>query len=225
MTVDEALELARVLSNSGRFQRAVELCSKILSADPGHAGALHLLGILAYRQEIGSSDAMVAEGGECRSRFRCRKKRPGNVLMEEGRTGEAIAEYGRAIRIAPDFPEAHNNLGNALQIAGSLEESVRCYQRALGISPRYAEAHRNLGSALRRLFGLGRGSGDLFSDSRFAESRICRGHRAVIARDEVGLRLEPDRGAHETIGGGGRVASGAGESPTYALSGWLEVCT
>jgi protein O-GlcNAc transferase len=152
VTIAEALELAGDLYNSGRLPDAAALCSQILSAEPAQAGALHLRGLIAYRN--GNREAAMSWFGKAAQAapdFAAARNDLGNVLMEEGRTPEAIAEYRRALQIAPDFPEAHNNLGNALQIAGSLEESVFCYQKAIGLSPRYAEAHRNLGSALRHL--------------------------------------------------------------------------
>jgi len=150
--IDEALELARELFSSGRLADAAELCSKILSAELGHPGALHLRGLIAYRQ----GDRQAAIEWVRRAVRAAPDAAPvrndlGNLLIEEGRTTEAVAEYQRAIQIAPDFAQAHNNLGNAFQIAARVEESVRCYRQALSLSPQYAEAHRNLGSALRRL--------------------------------------------------------------------------
>ena len=152
MTIAEAFELAGDLCHSGRLAEAAELCSTILSVDAGHAGALHLRGIIAYRE--GNRQGAIEWFGRAEQAapdFAAAPNDLGNVLMEEGRTGEAIAAYRRAIQMAPDSPQTHNNLGNAWQMAGCVEESVRCYQRALSLSPRYAEAHRNLGSALRRL--------------------------------------------------------------------------
>jgi len=152
VTIAEAFEMARDLCDAGRLPDAAALCGQILSADPRHAGALHLRGIVAYRN--GNREAAMRwfrKAAGAAPDFAVAHNDLGNVLMEEGRTSEAIAEYQRAIQAAPDLPQAHNNLGNAWQIAGNVEESVRCYQRAIALAPRYAEAHRNLGSALRRL--------------------------------------------------------------------------
>ena len=152
VTIAEALELAKDLSNRGRLSEAAELCAKILSADSGHAEALHLRGIIAYREGNGvAAKQWFRRAKEAAPDFAVARNDLGNVLMEEGRTEEAITEYQCAIQIAPDVPQTHNNLGNAWQIAGRLEESVRCYQKALSLSPQYAEAHRNLGSAMRCL--------------------------------------------------------------------------
>ncbi|HLY16362.1 MAG TPA: tetratricopeptide repeat protein [Bryobacteraceae bacterium] len=152
VTIAEALELAGDLYNSGRLPDAAALCARILSTEPAHAGALHLCGLIAYRN--GNREAAMrwfGKAAQAAPDFAAARNDLGNVLMEEGRTPEAIAEYRRAVQIAPDFAEAHNNLGNALQIAGSLEESVCSYRKAIGLSPGYAVAHRNLGSALRHL--------------------------------------------------------------------------
>jgi len=38
----------------------------------------------------------------------------GNVLLNKGRTSEAISHYKRAIKLNPDFAQPHYNLGSAL---------------------------------------------------------------------------------------------------------------
>jgi tetratricopeptide (TPR) repeat protein len=60
-----------------------------------------------------------------------------------------LAAYQQAIRIKPDFAEAHSNLGNALRDQGKLDEAVTAFRRAIKVRPDYAEAHSNLGLALR----------------------------------------------------------------------------
>ena len=58
---------------------------------------------------------------------------------------EAIGHYEQALRIKPDYAEAHNNLGIALVQAGRMQEAIGHYEQALRIKPDYAEAHYNLG--------------------------------------------------------------------------------
>jgi len=56
-----------------------------------------------------------------------------------GRLPDAIAEYQAALRINPDYAEAHVNLGNALsQIPGRQSEAIAEYQVAVRIRPDYA---------------------------------------------------------------------------------------
>jgi tetratricopeptide (TPR) repeat protein len=71
----------------------------------------------------------------------------GNALVQS-RTSEAIAEYKEALRLDPDYAEAHNNLGSALLLTGRTAEAIHEYEQALRSNPAYAKAHNNLGNAL-----------------------------------------------------------------------------
>jgi tetratricopeptide (TPR) repeat protein len=78
----------------------------------------------------------------------------GNALLEiPGRMPDAIAEYREALRIYPNYAEAHNNLGAILLQSGSNTQAVMEYQAAVRLDPDYADAHSNLGSALSRIPG------------------------------------------------------------------------
>lgn len=56
----------------------------------------------------------------------------------------------KAIRLKPDFPEAHNNLGVALEALGRLDEAVLAHREALRLRPDYAECHNNLANVLQK---------------------------------------------------------------------------
>src|SRR5262249_50942450 len=58
---------------------------------------------------------------------------------------EAEASLRQALRLRPDFAEAHNNLGLALRDQNRLEEAQASFQQALHLKPNYADAHSNLG--------------------------------------------------------------------------------
>ena len=70
-------------------------------------------------------------------------------LMEGGSLDASIAQLEEAVRLKPDYPEAHNNLGNALsRVPGRLPEAITEFEATLKIDPGMAEAHANLGIAL-----------------------------------------------------------------------------
>ena len=69
---------------------------------------------------------------------------------EQGRLDESAACFQQALRLKPDYPDAHNNLGNVLEKQDKLEEALACYQQALRLRPNYPEAHYNLGIVLAR---------------------------------------------------------------------------
>ena len=60
----------------------------------------------------------------------------------------ALRHYSEAVRLRPDYAEAHCNRGNALLGLGKAREAVAEYRDCLRINPGYALAHTNLASAL-----------------------------------------------------------------------------
>ena len=85
----------------------------------------------------------------------------------------------QALRLKPNYPEAHYNLGIVLARQDKLDEAVASYQQALRLKPNYPEAHNNLGTVLAR-------------QGRLDEA---------IASYQQALRLKPDDPeAHHNLG-------------------------
>ena len=61
----------------------------------------------------------------------------------------AIASYKQAIKIKPDYAEAHCNLANAFRDMGDPENAIRNYKKAIKIKPNFADPYCNLGSLLK----------------------------------------------------------------------------
>jgi tetratricopeptide (TPR) repeat protein len=75
----------------------------------------------------------------------------GDALDEQGRTGEAIAEYREALRFNPAYVDAHVNLGLALDKLGRTQEAIAQYREASRINTgNGANSHLDLGNALAR---------------------------------------------------------------------------
>jgi tetratricopeptide (TPR) repeat protein len=72
----------------------------------------------------------------------------GLSLAKKGELDAAIQHYSEALRINPDYTDAHNNLGIALADKGDLDAAIQEYQEAIRIDPTYPKAHNNLGFAL-----------------------------------------------------------------------------
>jgi tetratricopeptide (TPR) repeat protein len=70
-------------------------------------------------------------------------------LGDQGKLDEAIACYRRALRLKPDFAEAHYNLGSALEEIGDLQGAEDCVRAALRHNARFANAHYKLTEVLR----------------------------------------------------------------------------
>jgi tetratricopeptide (TPR) repeat protein len=63
-------------------------------------------------------------------------------------SNDVAAEFREAIRLRPDYAEAHSNLGLVLIQGGDDPGGIAALREAVRISPDYAEAHANLGAAL-----------------------------------------------------------------------------
>lgn len=66
--------------------------------------------------------------------------------MEAGDYAKALAYYKEAIRLKPNFADAHLNQGNVLKAMGRPQDAIMCYQRAIQLRPDYAIAYGNLAS-------------------------------------------------------------------------------
>jgi tetratricopeptide (TPR) repeat protein len=60
----------------------------------------------------------------------------GNLLLEAGDISGAIERFETAIRLDPDYADAHHNLGVAYKRAGRRSEAVRELRRATGLERR-----------------------------------------------------------------------------------------
>jgi len=65
-------------------------------------------------------------------------------LLQSGQMPEAMEHYEEALRIKPDYAEAHYNLGVALYQAGRVSEAVEQFEQVLRINPNDVEARNNL---------------------------------------------------------------------------------
>jgi protein O-mannosyl-transferase len=140
----------------------------------------------------------------------------GNALLEiPGRVPDALSEYQTAVRIYPNYADAHNNLGAILLQSGRTTEAVTEYQAAVRLDPDYPDAHSNLGSALSRIPGrLTEALAELETavrlDPENARRRAALGNVLLqtpgrlpeaIVQLETAIRIDPDdAGSHYQLG-------------------------
>ncbi|HEY2933857.1 MAG TPA: tetratricopeptide repeat protein [Acidobacteriota bacterium] len=68
-------------------------------------------------------------------------------LQHQGNFAEAEAEYRAILKLNPDYPEAHANLGAVLMRLDRYQEAVESYQTALRLAPHLSPVLLNLGIA------------------------------------------------------------------------------
>ncbi len=154
VAIDPTQTFNRAISayKAGRLGDAEQLCQQILSAQPGHFDAAHVLAVVQAAR--GRNDLALA------SYDRALALRPGqadvlnnrgNTLLALGRADQAIASYDRALAARPDFPEAHCNRGSALETLERWDEALASYDRALALRPDHADALYNRGNVMKSL--------------------------------------------------------------------------
>lgn len=146
---DETLSRALAHHQAGRLAEAEQLYRAILAADPNHAGALHLLGVLAMQSGRAADAARLIRQAIARNpRESVFHSNLGEACRALGQIDDAIAAFRRSLELAPDFPAAHNNLALALTISGQLSEARQHFERAIALDPNYVEPHYNLARVL-----------------------------------------------------------------------------
>jgi protein O-mannosyl-transferase len=72
----------------------------------------------------------------------------GVIVAGEGNSAEAVALYRAALATAPEYAEAHANLGHELLKSGQLDQAQSSLTKALDLSPNLASAQADLGLVL-----------------------------------------------------------------------------
>ena len=136
----------------GRLEEAERLCGQVLAADPQHAGALHLLGLLAL--QAGRHDraaelirkAIVLHPGSAQYHGNL-----GVALERLGLREEAVSECIEALRLSPDLTDALCNLGAILCDLGRPEKALPHLEKAAALTPQSVSAVQGCARALSEL--------------------------------------------------------------------------
>jgi len=146
---DALLARAQRAHEAGRHGAAQALCRQALAADPRHAGALGLLGLLAHR----AGDRAGAL--ECTRRaLAAAPDAPGHrfnlavLLREEGELEAAARALEAVCAARPDYAPALNELGLVHRAAGRAAPARACFERATRVAPREPAAWNHLGNLL-----------------------------------------------------------------------------
>lgn len=98
------------------------------------------------------------------------------LATAQAQGGDLVAAmdlYGRALKIHPNYAEAHANRGNVLRYLSRYTEALESFDRAIQLRPDYAEADNNRGITLRDMQRLEEA---LLSHDRALEIRPDYGH-------------------------------------------------
>jgi tetratricopeptide (TPR) repeat protein len=145
MSTTHTLSLALKHHQAGALVEAEELYRRILAAEPEHADALHLLGVIANQvgkpelaiQFIGKAIAINSSVTTYHNNF-------ANAAKACGDISKAEVSYRQALVLDGRNADAHVNLGALLEDQGRWVEAQLSYEAALRCTPAMVRAHMSL---------------------------------------------------------------------------------
>ena len=159
-------DLGIALAKSDRMPEAIQEFKTALQIDPTAAPPRRNLEVV---QSLQTNAADTAEAHYNR----------GVQFMHGGETAEAIKEFESALRLKPDYGEAHNNLGVAYSsLPGHSKKALSEFEAAVRINPNYVDAQYNLGASLAQTPGKA---------------------REALTHFEIVERIHPDPGVEDII--------------------------
>jgi len=103
----------------------------------------------------------------------------GSRLMDSGHAAAAIDHLEEALRVRPNYADAHNELGVLFsRMQGHSADAISHFEAAVNLDPKIMQAHRNLGMMLASVAG------------RESEA---------IAQLEIAQRMQPDPEVLQTL--------------------------
>ena len=149
--------LGAIAWKQGRLEEARRRLEGALAIQPKSIMALHYLARTfdrlgdsqEARRQLEKAAAIAPAFQETRDRLRTQELRiQGETQFAKGEQTQALATLVQALRLDPDDPITHNDLGVVLTVLGRPQEAAESFQRALRIAPAMPEAQENL-EALR----------------------------------------------------------------------------
>ncbi|WP_042695502.1 tetratricopeptide repeat protein [Azospirillum sp. B506] len=149
VTVSQALLIALDHHQAGRMAEAEDIYRRILGADPGHADAMQLLGVLAAQTgRLAEADSRLRLAVALRPDAAGGWSNLAGVRQSAGSLDPAVRLYGWALRLLPDLADAHASRAAALRRLGQGPAALSASGLALALAPDHADALANRAAAL-----------------------------------------------------------------------------
>jgi protein O-GlcNAc transferase len=148
MSATATLAAAVEAHRAGRLDEAAAAYRTLLAANPDHADALNLLGVVLVQQNTPAQALpLLQKATTLKPNVADYWNTFGEALRASGQPGDAATAFATALKQDPLLADAHNNLGVVALAGGRAEEAIDCFRAALAIDDR-RQYRVNLGRAL-----------------------------------------------------------------------------
>ena len=138
------------LHQKGMLAQAETLYHDLLKRDPKHFEALHLLGLIRYKEgKFEAAEGLIKQALDIDPDFANAHYNLALCLDELKKFDEAIAHYERAGALGFDKAQIENAIGGLLVSLGKPAEALLRINNALQINPTFVDALANRAYALR----------------------------------------------------------------------------
>jgi protein O-GlcNAc transferase len=146
------MQKASALYAGGDLEGAERECRRQLAVGDRDPAMLQLLAAICFaRGARGEAHTLMAEAVALAPANAVLHNTRGALLLEDGRTGEAVGALQAALDLRPDYFEARYNLGNAARARGDRPAALQAYRAALALDPRALPVLNNLALVLLEL--------------------------------------------------------------------------
>lgn len=151
--IRRALDRGMELHRRGKLKEAESHYRQVLLAQPGHAGALRLMGVLCH--EAGCNEQGIEFLRRALTRdpeFALAHRNIAHLYALTGDNFVALHHYSEAARLDPNDIAAHIEQARILSdIRGEYDAALAVYDKALATAPEDARLHRGRGKVLAEL--------------------------------------------------------------------------
>jgi tetratricopeptide (TPR) repeat protein len=136
----EMLKKAQQLLDSGKIDEARDLLNSLLAATPDDVSLYLTIGERYLSNELYEDAELTFRQAQCKDRNSIHIiNRLGIAFRKMGRYDDAIAEYAKAIKIAPSDAHLYYNLAVALYSKKDYPRALMIVEKSLRLKPDFAE--------------------------------------------------------------------------------------
>lgn len=146
--IAQLMQVATEHEQAGRLGEAESVLRHVIGEMPDHHPALHLMGIVAFKQDrIGESVVLMERSIALVPRQALYYRNICEIYRVLGRLDEALTAGRRAASLAPDDVHCYHNLGVLHYHRLELDEAIACGERAIALNADFAGAHFGIAEA------------------------------------------------------------------------------